>query len=45
MPSLTTYRTLVLAAIMIAMFMIAIEATIVSTVMPRIVGDSVGCTL
>ena len=35
MPSLTTHRTLVLAAVMAANFMIAIEATIVSTAIDR----------
>jgi EmrB/QacA subfamily drug resistance transporter len=41
----TASRPLVLGSIMIAMFMIAIEATIVSTVMPRIVGDLGGLHL
>ncbi|TXN06047.1 MFS transporter [Methylobacterium sp. WL122] len=35
----TTRRPLVLAAVMAAMFMIAIEATIVSTAMPQIAGQ------
>ena len=39
MPSLQTHRPLVLAAVMAANFMIAIEATIVSTAMPQIVGQ------
>ena len=39
MTSLTTYRTLALAAVMAANFMIAIEATIVSTAMPHIVAQ------
>ena len=39
MTSLTTHRTLVLAAVMAANFMIAIEATIVSTAMPQIVAQ------
>jgi hypothetical protein len=34
-----TRRPLVLAAVMAAMFMIAIEATIVSTAMPQIGGQ------
>ena len=37
--SLKTRRPLVLAAVMAAMFMIAIEATIVSTAMPQIAGQ------
>ena len=45
MPSLTTYRPLVLAAVMAANFMIAIEATIVSTAMPQIVGQLGGLPL
>ena len=45
MPSLTTHRTLVLAAVMAANFMIAIEATIVSTAMPQIVGQLGGLPL
>ena len=45
MPPLTTHRTLVLAAVMAANFMIAIEATIVSTAMPQIVGQLGGLPL
>ena len=45
MPSPTTHRTLVLAAVMAANFMIAIEATIVSTAMPQIVGQLGGLQL
>src|ERR1700734_1483096 len=45
MPSLTTHRTLVLAAVMAANFMVAIEATIVSTAMPQIVGQLGGLPL
>ena len=45
MTSLTTYRPLVLAAVMAANFMIAIEATIVSTAMPQIVGQLGGLPL
>jgi MFS family permease len=45
MSSLTTHRTLVLAAVMAANFMIAIEATIVSTAMPQIVGQLGGLQL
>src|ERR1700752_5150540 len=45
MSSLTTHRTLVLAAVITAMFMIAIEATIVSTAMPQIVGQLGGLQL
>ena len=45
MPPLTTHRTLVLAAVMAANFMIAIEATIVSTAMPQIVGQLGGLHL
>src|SRR3954462_5657857 len=45
MPQQTVRRPLVLVAIMIAMFMIAIEATIVSTVMPKIVGELGGLHL
>jgi MFS family permease len=41
----TTHRTLVLAAVMAANFMIAIEATIVSTAMPQIVGQLGGLPL
>jgi EmrB/QacA subfamily drug resistance transporter len=40
-----THRPFVLAAVMAAMFMIAIEATIVSTAMPRIVGQLGGLQL
>lgn len=40
-----TKRPLVLATVMLAMFMGAIEATIVSTAMPAIVGDLGGFTL
>jgi len=40
-----TRRPLVLAVVMAAMFMIAIEATIVSTAMPRIVGELGGLNL
>ncbi|MGM0844415.1 MAG: MDR family MFS transporter [Bacillota bacterium] len=40
-----TKRPLVLAAVMLAMFMGAIEATIVSTAMPAIVGDLGGFSL
>jgi EmrB/QacA subfamily drug resistance transporter len=39
MPNLKTSRPLVLASVIAAMFMIAIEATIVSTAMPQIVGQ------
>ena len=45
MPSLTTHRPLVLAAVMAANFMIAIEATIVSTAMPQIVSQLGGLPL
>ena len=45
MTSLTTHRPLVLAAVMAANFMIAIEATIVSTAMPQIVGQLGGLQL
>src|SRR3984893_3787188 len=45
MPSLTTHRPLVLAAVMAANFMIAMEATIVSTAMPQIVGQLGGLPL
>jgi MFS family permease len=41
----TTSRTLVLAAVMAANFMVAIEATIVSTAMPQIVGQLGGLPL
>src|SRR6202453_5218956 len=40
-----THRPLVLAAVMAANFMIAIEATIVSTAMPQIVGQLGGLPL
>ena len=40
-----TNRPIVLASIMLAMFMGAIEATIVSTAMPAIVGDLGGFSL
>ncbi|MFC4320363.1 MDR family MFS transporter [Litchfieldia salsa] len=40
-----TRRPLALAAVMLAMFMAAIEATIVSTAMPAIVGDLGGFSL
>ena len=45
MPSPTTHRPLVLAAVMAANFMIAIEATIVSTAMPQIVAQLGGLPL
>jgi MFS family permease len=45
MTSLTTRRPLVLAAVVAANFMIAIEATIVSTAMPRIAGQLGGLPL
>jgi MFS family permease len=45
MTSRTTHRPLVLASVMAAMFMIAIEATIVSTAMPGIVGQLGGLQL
>src|ERR1700729_4319989 len=45
MNSATTHRTLVLAAVMAANFMVAIEATIVSTAMPQIVGQLGGLPL
>jgi MFS family permease len=45
MTALTTHRPLVLAAVMAANFMIAIEATIVSTAMPQIVGQLGGLEL
>ena len=45
MPSLTTHRPLVLVAVMAANFMIAIEATIVSTAMPQIVAQLGGLPL
>ena len=40
-----TRRPLVIVAVMLSMFMIAIEATIISTAMPQIVGDLGGLTL
>src|ERR1700680_549277 len=45
MTALATHRPLVLASVMAAMFMIAIEATIVSTAMPQIVGQLGGLQL
>ncbi len=45
MPALKSNRPFVLAAVMAAMFMIAIEATIVSTAMPQIVGQLGGLQL
>src|SRR6516165_9662986 len=45
MTALTTHRPLILAAVMAANFMIAIEATIVSTAMPQIVGQLGGLEL
>jgi MFS family permease len=45
MPAPKTNRPLVLAAVMAAMFMIAIEATIVATAMPEIVGQLGGLQL
>lgn len=41
----TTQRGLVIASIMAAMFMVAIEATIISTALPRIVGELGGLNL
>ena len=45
MSALTTHRPLVLAAVMAANFMIAIEATIVSTAMPQIAAELGGLEL
>jgi MFS family permease len=45
MNSSATHRPLVLAAVMAANFMVAIEATIVSTAMPQIVGQLGGLAL
>ncbi len=45
MTALATHRPLVLAAVMAANFMIAIEATIVSTAMPQIVAQLGGLAL
>ena len=45
MPALKTNRPLVLGSVVAAMFMIAIEATIVSTAMPQIVGQLGGLSL
>ncbi len=45
MTALTTHRTLVLASVMAANFMIAIEATIVSTAMPQIAAQLGGLEL
>ncbi|MFE1597793.1 MDR family MFS transporter [Methylobacterium sp. ID0610] len=41
----TTHRPFVIAAVMASMFMVAIEATIVSTAMPQIVGQLGGLSL
>ncbi len=45
MPALTTHRTLVLTSVIAANFMIAIEATIVSTAMPQIAAELGGLAL
>ncbi|MCD4840155.1 MULTISPECIES: MDR family MFS transporter [Neobacillus] len=45
LPIKQTKKTLVLASVMLAMFMGAVEATIVSTAMPAIVADLGGFTL
>jgi EmrB/QacA subfamily drug resistance transporter len=45
MPALKTNRPFLLGSVMAAMFMIAIEATIVSTAMPKIVGELGGLQL
>ena len=45
MTALATHRPLVLAAVMASNFMIAIEATIVSTAMPQIVAQLGGLEL
>ena len=45
MPALTTHRTLVLTSVIAANFMIAIEATIVSTAMPQIAAQLGGLAL
>ncbi len=45
MPALTTHRTLVLTSVIAANFMIAIEATIVSTAMPQIAAQLGGLSL
>jgi EmrB/QacA subfamily drug resistance transporter len=44
-PSRNTRRPIVLGCVMLAMFMVAIEATIVATAMPEIVGQLGGFTL
>src|SRR5690242_11103828 len=44
-PLRNTRRPLVLACVMLAMFMVAIEATIVATAMPEIVGQLGGFAL
>ncbi len=43
--SRTTRRPLVIAAVMASMAMVAIEATIISTAMPGIVGELGGLSL
>ncbi len=45
MIAVNTHRPLTLAAVIVANFMIAIEATIVSTAMPQIVGELGGLQL
>ena len=45
MSALTTHRTFVLAAVIASNFMIAIEATIVSTAMPQIAAQLGGLPL
>ena len=45
MPALATHRSLVLVAVIAANFMIAIEATIVSTAMPQIIAELGGLSL
>lgn len=45
MSSRTTSRPLVVAAVMASMFMVALEATIVSTAMPQIIADLGGLDL
>ncbi|HGM6765437.1 TPA: hypothetical protein ACKQC6_000865 [Serratia marcescens] len=44
-PAPITHRPLILIACMLAMFMSAIEATIVATAMPTIIGDLGGFSL
>ena len=45
MPKTTTNRKMVTVAMLVAILLVAIDVTVVSTAMPRIVGDLSGLKL